>query len=375
LNIALALTELGVVLLALAVAGRIAAFFNLPGTPFYLAVGLALGDGGAIDIAEAMPFIEIGSSLGVIFLLFLLGLEYTPHELRHSLRSNASLGVVDLVFNATPGVLVALVLGWGWMGATVLGGISYISSSGIIAKLLNDFGRLGNRETPMVLSVLVLEDLVMALFLPLLAVALSGGSVVAGAVSGVVSLSIVGFVLFLSSFAERPMNRLIATDSLEIMIITLVGLATLVAGLAEQAHISYAVGAFLLGILLSGRVAEQARELLAPLRDVFAALFFVSFGLSVDPTTLGGTAVAALVLAATSVVSKFATGWWGAKQAGLSVRAARRAGVILLPRGEFSVVLAGIGVAGGVSSDLRPLTVTYVLVLAIGGSLLARFVD
>jgi CPA2 family monovalent cation:H+ antiporter-2 len=375
LDIALALTELGVVLLALAVAGRIAAWVNLPGTPFYLAVGLLLGDGGVLDVTEAMPFIEIGSSLGVIFLLFLLGLEFSPQELRHSLRSNATLGLVDLVFNATPGVIVALILGWGWLGATVLGGVSYISSSGIIAKLLNDFGRLGNRETPMVLSVLVLEDIVMALYLPLVAVALSGGSVVAGAISGLVSLSIVGFVLFLSSFAERPINRLIATESLEIMVITVVGLATLVAGLAEQAHISYAVGAFLLGILLSGRVAEQARELLAPLRDVFAALFFVSFGLSVDPASLGGTAFAALVLAAASVITKFSTGWLGARRAGLSARAARRAGVVLLPRGEFSVVLAGIGVAGGLSADLRPLTVTYVLVLAIGGSLLARFVD
>lgn len=375
MDIAVALTELGVVLLVLAVAGRVAAWFNLPGTPFYLAVGLFLGEGGVFDIAEAMPFIEIGSSLGVIFLLFLLGLEYTPHELRSSLRSNASLGAVDFVLNATPGVLLALVLGWGWLGAAVLGGISYISSSGIIAKLLNDFGRLGNRETPMVLSVLVLEDIVMALYLPLVAVALSGGSVLAGALSGVVSLAIVGFVLFLSSLAERPMNRLVATESLEIMIITLVGLATLVAGLAEHAHISYAVGAFLLGILLSGRVAEQARELFAPLRDVFAAIFFVSFGLGIDPQLLGGTAVAAIALALLSGATKFATGWWGARQAGLSARARRRAGAIVLPRGEFSVVLAGIGVAGGVTPDLRPLTVTYVLVLAIGGSLLARFVD
>ena len=375
MDIALALTELGIVLLALAVAGRLAQRFNLPATPFYLVVGLALGDGGFMDIGEAMPFIEIGSSLGVIFLLFLLGLEYTPQELRGSLRSNARLGAVDLVLNAAQGVVVALAVGWGWLGATVLGGISYISSSGIIAKLLNDFGRLGNRETPMVLSVLVLEDIVMALFLPIVAVALSGGSILAGVVSGMVSLAIVWIVLFFSSIAERPVNRIVATESSEVMIITLVGLATLVAGFAEQAHISYAVGAFLLGILLSGRVAEQARELLGSLRDVFAAVFFVSFGLSVDPTSLGGTAVAALVLAGASMLTKFTTGWWGAKRSGFSSRAARRAGVILLPRGEFSVVLAGIGVAGGISSDLRSLTVTYVLVLAVGGSLLARFVD
>lgn len=375
MDVALALTELGVVLLALAVAGRVAGWLNLPSIPFFLVVGLALGDGGVVAVPEAMPFIEIGASLGVIFLLFLLGLEYTPQELRTSLSSNARLGAVDIGLNATPGVVIALLLDWGWAGAMVLGGITYISSSGIIAKLLSDFGRLGNRETPMVLSVLVLEDIVMAFFMPLVAVALSGGSAQAALLSAVISLVIIGFVLFLSPFAERPTNRLIATNSLEVMIITLVGAATLVAGLAEQAHISYAVGAFLLGILLSGRVAEMARELLAPLRDVFAALFFVSFGLSVDPASLGGTFLPAIGLALASSLSKFATGWWGARRSGLSERAGRRAGIILLPRGEFSVVLAGIGVAGGLTSDVRPLTVTYVLALAIGGSLLARIVD
>lgn len=375
MDVALALTELGVVLLALAVAGRVAGWLNLPSIPFFLVVGLALGDGGVVAVPEAMPFIEIGASLGVIFLLFLLGLEYTPQELRTSLSSNARLGAVDIGLNATPGVVIALLLDWGWAGAMVLGGITYISSSGIIAKLLSDFGRLGNRETPMVLSVLVLEDIVMAFFMPLVAVALSGGSAQAALLSAVISLVIIGFVLFLSPFAERPTNRLIATNSLEVMIITLVGATTLVAGLAEQAHISYAVGAFLLGILLSGRVAEMARELLAPLRDVFAALFFVSFGLSVDPASLGGTFLPAIGLALASSLSKFATGWWGARRSGLSERAGRRAGIILLPRGEFSVVLAGIGVAGGLTSDVRPLTVTYVLALAIGGSLLARIVD
>lgn len=375
MGIALALSELGVVLLAVAAAGRVAGKLNLPGIPFYLLVGVMLGEGGLFAVEEAMPFIEIGSSLGVIFLLFLLGLEYTPQELRSSLRTNAGLGGIDLILNSLPGVTLALILGWGWLGAAVLGGITYISSSGIIAKLLSDFGRLGNRETPMVLSVLVLEDIVMALYLPILAVALSGGSLSAAVLSAVVALGIVGFVLFFSSFMEQTVNRLIATESLEVMIITLVGLATLVAGLAEQAHISYAVGAFLLGILLSGRAAEQARELLSPLRDVFAALFFVSFGLGVDPSSLGGTALAGGGLAVVSGMTKFATGWVGARQLGLSSRAARRAGVILLPRGEFSIVLAGIGVTGGISSDIRQLAMTYVLVLGVGGSLLARAVE
>jgi CPA2 family monovalent cation:H+ antiporter-2 len=170
------------------------------------------------------------------------------------------------------------------------------------------------------------------------------------------------------------MSRVIDNESPEILLITILGLTTLIAGLAEYVHISYAIGAFLLGIVLSGQVAEQAREMLEPLRDSFAALFFVYFGIAVDVKDLWKTLGIALLLAGVGVGSKMATGWWAARRAGVSPVGSRRAAVALVPRGEFSIVLAGIGVAGGVNSDLGPMVVSYVLILAISGSLLARFV-
>lgn len=374
MQIDIALIELGVIMLTLAVLGRGAARFGLPTIPLFLVAGLFFSNGGIVPVTEAGPFIEIGASLGVIFLLFMLGLEYTPEELNQSMRTNARAGLIDAVFNATPGVIAGLLLGWGALGAAVLGGVTYISSSGIIAKLLTDLGRLGNRETPLILSVLVIEDIVMAVFLPILAVLLSGGSATSGVVSGTIAVLIVFVVLRFSNHVGRIINRLVAKSSDELILITLLGLATLVAGLAEYMHISYAIGAFLLGIAISGQVAERAREMLVPLRDAFAALFFVYFGLEVAPASLIEVAIPALLLALAGAGTKMASGWISAQSAGLSKKGSLRTALTLIPRGEFSIVLAGIGVASGINKDLSSMVVAYVLILAIGGSLAVKFV-
>ena len=366
--------ELGVIMLTLAVLGRFALRIGIPTIPLFLLAGLFFGNGGIILVDEAQPFIEIGASLGVIFLLFMLGLEYTPQELKHSMKTNVFAGVLDGLINVIPGIVVGFLLGWGALGAAVLGGITYVSSSGIIAKLLTDLGRLGNRETPLVLSILVIEDLVMAVFLPVLAVALSGGSLVTGIVSGLVSALIVLVVLTFSPKLGGTLARLLGGTSQEIVLLTLLGLATLVAGAAEYIHVSYAIGAFLLGIAISGQVAERARELLQPLRNSFAALFFVYFGFEVVPSSLVDVALPAIGLAIASAGTKLFTGWFSAKRTGLSKKGSLRAAVTLIPRGEISIVLAGIGVASGLDTQLSSLVVAYVLLLAIGGSVAIRFV-
>jgi CPA2 family monovalent cation:H+ antiporter-2 len=373
MQIDLALIELGVIMLTLAILGRVAARFGIPTIPIFLVAGLFFGEGGFIPVVEAAAFIEIGASLGVIFLLFMLGLEFTPKELNHSMRANAGAGVIDALLNVAPGVAAGFLLGWGPLGAAVLGGVTYISSSGIIAKLLTDLGRLGNRETPLILSILVIEDIVMAVFLPVLAVMLAGGSAISGVVSGTVAVAIVVSVLLFSNALGSMINKLTRNSSNEMILLTLLGLATLVAGLAEYVHVSYAIGAFLLGIAISGQVAERAREMLVPLRDAFAALFFVYFGITVNPSSLIDVAIPAMALAAAGVATKMGTGWWAARRAGLTKKGTLRTSLMLIPRGEFSIVLAGIGVANGLDSDLGPMVVAYVLILAVGGSIAIRF--
>ena len=373
MQIDLALIELGVIMLTLAILGRAAARFGIPTIPVFLVAGLFFGEGGFVPVVEADAFIEIGASLGVIFLLFMLGLEFTPRELSQSMRANAGAGVIDALLNVAPGVAAGFLLGWGPLGAAVLGGVTYVSSSGIIAKLLTDLGRLGNRETPLILSILVIEDIVMAVFLPVLAVMLAGGSALSGVVSGTVAVAIVMSVLLFSNALGTVINKLAGNSSNEMILLTLLGLATLVAGLAEYMHVSYAIGAFLLGIAISGQVAERAREMLVPLRDAFAALFFVYFGITVNPSSLIDVAIPAMALAAAGVATKMGTGWWAARRAGLARKGTLRTSLMLIPRGEFSIVLAGIGVANGLDNDLGPMVVAYVLILAVGGSIAIRF--
>lgn len=369
------LLELGGVLLGLAILGRVATRLNIPSIPLFLAAGLLAGEGGFIPLDAAQDFIAVGADIGVVLLLAMLGLEYTPAELRHGLRTNWAGGLLDLVVNLPFGVLMGLMLGWDLVPSLLLGGITYVSSSGIIAKLLSDLDRFANRETPVVLSILVLEDLFMAVLLPVLAVLIVGSSVATGVVSVLVALAIVGSALVLSARYGDHATRLISSRSDELLLLTVFGLTLFVAGLAEQVKVSAAVGAFLLGLTLSGQVVERGRRLLTPLRDVFGGLFFVAFGLRVDPATLPPMLLPAAVLAVVTAASKVWTGWSAGGRAGLGPRGRWRAGWSLVPRGEFSIVIAGLGVAAGLEDDLGPLAAAYVLTLAVAGSVFMRAAD
>src|SRR5215217_369719 len=163
--------------------------------PLYLIGGVCFGEGGFIPLHDIGEFTSIASEIGVVLLLLLLGLEYSAAELVTGLKRSWMAGILDIVLNAAPGAAVALILGWGPIGAMVMAGVTYISSSGIIAKVLSDLGRLGNRETPVVLSILVFEDLVMALYLPILTAVLIGVSLVGGLTAVGISVAVLAVVL------------------------------------------------------------------------------------------------------------------------------------------------------------------------------------
>ncbi len=367
--------ELGGVLLGVAVLGRVATRWGLPSVPLYLVAGILIGDGGVVPIVPARDFIQTGAEIGVILLLLLLGLEYSGDELVGALRTGLPAGLVDLVLNFTPGYLAGALLGWDFRAALLLGGITYISSSGIIARLLSDLGSLGNRETPVVLAILVTEDLMMALYLPLMAGLLIGGSALTIGVEIGLAIAVVIVVLGIAVVFGHRLSQLVFSRSDEHLLLTLLGVALIVAGIAERVQASAAVGAFLVGIALSGPAEHAARQLLTPLKDLFAALFFVFFGLQIDPGALPPMLLAAGALAVVTAATKVATGWWSAARAGISPPGRLRAGLTLIARGEFSIVIAGIAVAEGVEADIGPLSAAYVLMLAIGGPLAAKAAD
>jgi monovalent cation:H+ antiporter-2, CPA2 family len=366
------LLELGGMILGLGILGRLAGRLGLSAIPLYLLAGLAFGEGGLLPLVTAQEFIEVGAEVGVILLLLLLGLEYSASELVGSLRSAAPAGLVDLVLNFAPGVVAGLLLGWSVLASLVLGGVTYVTSSGIVAKVLGDLGRIGNRETPVVLSILVVEDLAMAAYLPLLTGLLVGEDLLASALPVGVALGTVALVLVVAVRYGETLSRLVFSPSDEVLLLVILGLALVVAGAAEQLQVSAAVGAFLVGIALSGEAAEAAQALLTPLRDLFAAVFFLFFGLQTDPRSIPPVALAAAALALVTAATKVATGWWAARRIGVGPRGRWRAGTALIPRGEFSIVIAGLAVATGREPTLGPLATTYVLILAVLGPLVAR---
>jgi CPA2 family monovalent cation:H+ antiporter-2 len=369
------LVELGAILLGLAVLSRLATRIGMPTIPLYLTAGLAFGKGGLVPLVTAEEFVQVGAEIGLILLLFMLGLEYTAAELTSTIRSQARIGVLDLALNFTPGFAAGLLLGWGFVLAFVLGGVTYVSSSGIVAKILSDQGWTGNRETPVVISTLVIEDLVMALYLPVAGVLLVGEGDLAALLPALVAVAVVGIVLGAATRIEVGISRLVFSRSDESLLLTILGLTILVAGAAEVFGLSAAVAALLVGIVLSGPAAEAAHGLLSPMRDLFAAMFFAFVGLSVDPSSIPPVLLPACALAFITLLTKFATGWIGAARSGVGLRGRTRAGAMLTARGEFSIAIAGLATASGVVADFEALAISYVFVLAILGPILVRFAD
>jgi K+:H+ antiporter subunit KhtU len=369
------LAELGAIILALGLLGRLASRYGQSPIPLYLLAGLAFGHGGLLPLSASEEFIAAGAEIGVVLLLLTLGLEYTAAELVTSLKSYYPAGAVDFALNALPGAAAALLLGWGPVAAVALAGVTWVSSSGVIAKVLGDLRRVGNRETPVILSILVFEDLAMAVYLPILTALLAGAGFVMGGLTVAIALAVAGAVLFVVLRHGRVISRLISHDDPEKLLLVVVGLTLLVAGLAQRLQVSAAVGAFLVGIALSGEVAEGARVLISPLRDLFAAVFFVFFGLSTDPAGIPPVLLPAVILAVVTAGTKIATGYWATKRAGMAARGRWRAGGALVARGEFSIVIAGLAVAAHVEPRLGALATAYVLLLVIAGPLAARYTE
>ena len=363
------LIEIGAVVLALSLLARLASRLGIPAVPLYLVAGLAVGKGGVTPLDISSEFIRIGAEIGVLLLLLTLGLEYSADQLRDGLRSGARAGAVDALANFTPGFLLALALGWGSTASLLLGGVCWVSSSGVASQILRDFGWSRNPESAGVLNLLVVEDLAMAVYLPVVAAIVAGRSASHTAVSVVVAVGGVCIVLFVALRYGARLSRLLTNASDESLLLAVFGLTLLVGGVAQQIQVSAAIGAFLVGLAVSGQPRVRVAALMSPLRDLFAATFFLFFSFQIDAGDLPRAALPALALLIVTAAGKF-----------LSARAVsdegwRRAAAVLLARGEFSVVIASFGIGLRHGEELAALTAAYVLLTAIAGPLAAKFVD
>ncbi len=374
-EIARAFIEIGLLTLVLAVLARLASRLGITAVPFYLVAGLGLGNGGIADIGVAEDFVAIGAEIGVLLLLLTLGLEYTGDELRHGLRTGGVPGTVDAAANFLPGLGLGLLLGWEPTTAILLGGVTWVSSSGVISKVLSDLDRLAFRETPSVLNLLVIEDLAMAVYLPVVAALVAGEDAASTAITVAIALVTVAVVLWVVMQWGHLMSDRLHEGNNEALLLAVFGMTLLVGGVAQQLQISAAIGAFLVGLGLSGPVQHRVSELIEPLRDLFAATFFLFFAFQIDPQQLPGAIVPALALLIITTAGKLLSGNVAARRMGVGPRGRLRAGATLIARGEFSIVIASLGVGLADGGELGTLAAAYVLLTAIVGPLVAKHAD
>ena len=368
----LVLLEIGGVLLLLGTIAFIAARIALSAVPLFLALGLAFGQGGVAPLELSSQFLNTGAQIGAILLLLLMGLEYSAREISETFRSSKSVILLDLIINGIPGALIALVIGWGLQGALLLGGITYVSSSGIASELIRESGWARSQVAKRTVAVLVSEDLILAPYLPLLTSTILGVGLISGLISVSVALVITGFILLISVKRENFFSQVFRRYSASALLLTVFGSALIAAGAAGLAGFSGAIAAFLVGLLLTGEVATAVRTRLAPLRDFFAAIFFIFFGLSVDPSEIVKVLPLALLLTLLGGAGKFFIGWWTARDL-QDPMSWRRVGSFLIPRGEFSVIIAGFSTTLAFTSEIKALTIAYVIATTLTASLLLRF--
>jgi CPA2 family monovalent cation:H+ antiporter-2 len=382
------LAVVGGAFLALALAGALAARVGVSVIPVYLLAGVLVGPHGLGVLGSlggvAVPFVPpdetltLMAELGIVLLLFFLGVEFSVERLLAGRRQMGLAGTLDLVVNFPIGVGLGLLLGWSAVESLLLGGIVYISSSAIITKSLLDLGWIANPESEPMLAVLVYEDLVVAVYLAVVTSLVLGGTDVGATVQAVgVAVAFLAALVLVVYYGRGPFDRLLSADSGEGFVLRVLAVTVPVAALALSLGVSEAVAAFFVGMGVAGTShVERVERLLAPVRDVFAAVFFLVIGLETDPTVVADVALPLAAAVALTAPSKLLTGYYGGRVYDLSPRRSARVGLGMVTRGEFSLVVAATATAGTtqVMTEVIPaFAVGYVLVMSLLGTVLMQY--
>lgn len=311
------------------------------------------------------------ADLGVVLLMFSLGLEFSLRRLRE-------VGVAALV---ATGVEVTLMLwagyelgrwfGWRTMDALFLGAMMAISSTMLVLRALHEAGQKQERFARLVFGILVIEDVFAIVLIAVLSGIAISGAVEPGralATLGRLGLFVVVALVLGLLWLPRLVDYVAAQGRSEMLLVTSLGICFGAALLAESAGFSVALGGFVAGaIVAEARAVKRVEHLIEPVRDMFGALFFVAIGMLIDPDLLIRYIVPIVIVAAVVVVGKTLAVTFGGVIAGNDGRTSLRAGLGLAQIGEFSFVIAGVGLASGVTSD-------FLYPIAVAASVLTAFV-
>ena len=372
------LTQLAVTVAALGILGLVASRFGLSAIPAYILAGLLLGPNEPEELAVIRPseVTEFLAELGLIFLLFFLGLEFSLGRLLRSGRHFALGGSIDLLVNGAVGLVLGVLAFGPSFAALVLGAAVYVSSSAVTVKGLIDFRRLADDETDLVLGILVFEDLVIAF---VLGFAATGGGDVASTLTLLgKALAFVTVSLALSRWGAPLIDRTLDRLPREFFLLFSFALLIGMAAAAQALGLSEAIGALMAGVVLAETsVRQEIEERFFSFRDLFAALFFFVFGLTIDLDALGsiGWLVAGAVVA--TVVAKIVGGLAAGRVGGFTRAQSFNAGAALVAHGEFTIILAQLAsrnptISAAAKTDLVAFAGLYVLATAFVGVVLMK---
>jgi CPA2 family monovalent cation:H+ antiporter-2 len=373
--------EVGLALTLIAAAALLSARLRFSVVPLLILAGMVVGPHapkiGPLDFRfiGSAPLIEFMGRVGVLFLLFYLGLEFSVSRLIKSGRSIVVGGSIYIGINFVLGLGYAALLGWPLKEVLVAAGITTISSSAIVAKVLFDLRRTANPETEMVLGIIMFEDVFLAVYLSLVSgMVLSGATSFTGVLkSAGIALAFILGVLGLGRLAVPLLNRAFRISSNEVFLLVLFACLFFLAGLGETVHVAEAIGALLLGLVLAETEhGDRIAHLIIPFRDFFGALFFFGFGLTIDPFALGGAVLPVIGAVLVTLVGNIAAGLLAGKSAGLGAGPSLNVGLTIVSRGEFSIIMANLARSGGLLPVLQPFAALYVLILAVLGPLLTK---
>ncbi|MGG0903838.1 K(+)/H(+) antiporter subunit KhtU [Bacillus subtilis] len=373
--------EVGTALVLVAIASVIANKIKFSIIPFLIVLGMLVGPHapkiGIIDLTfiQSSEIIEFFGRMGVLFLLFYLGLEFSVGKLIKSGKSIAVGGTIYILINFSLGLLYGVITGFSFLEVLILAGVITISSSAIVAKVLVDLKRTANPETELILGIIMFEDIFLAVYLSVVSGLVLGDATSVGSALLSILIAFGYMLLFFIAARKLPplLNKLLDIRSNEVFIIVIFAALFFIAGFSETIHVAEAIGALLLGLVFSETEhSDRIEHLVVPFRDFFGAMFFFSFGLSIDPFSLGEAVWLALGAVILTILGNFIAGMVAGRRAGLSHKASSNIGLTIVSRGEFSIIVANLGIAGGLSATLKPFAALYVLILAILGPLVTK---
>ncbi|TMV52158.1 cation:proton antiporter [Paenibacillus mesophilus] len=373
--------EVGLAIALITIVGLISAKLRFSVIPFYILIGMAVGPHAPhfwiIDLRfiESSAFIDFMGRLGILFLLFYLGLEFSVKRLMKSGKAILVGGSFYVAINFVSGLLLGWVMDLPLKETLVVCGIMTSSSTAIVAKVLVDLKRTANPETELIMGMIMFDDLFIAVHISILTgLVLSGATSLAGVL--LISLTALLFIvvfLMIGRKIIRYIDIALNIQSSELFLLLVMTMLFLVAGFSETLHVAEAIGALMIGLVLGeSRHVKRIEHHVLPFRDFFGAVFFFGFGLTIEPATLGGAVGMALLAVLLTIIGNGLAGAIAGRLSGISPRASLNVGFTLVARGEFSIIMANIGKAGGLMPAIQSFAVLYVLILAVLGPILAK---